>query len=46
MRNSSRILLSLLALLLLLAAWVPLTPAETTSAEPDQPRVRRPYRHA
>ena len=39
MRNNSRILLSLLALLLLLAACVPVTPAETTSAEPEQPRL-------
>ena len=39
MRHNSRILLSLLALLLLLAACVPLTPAETTSAEPEQPRL-------
>ena len=39
MRNTSRTLLPLLALLLLLAACVPITPAETTSAEPEMPRL-------
>ena len=39
MRNRSRILLSLLALLLLMAACVPLTVEETTSPEPEQPRL-------
>ena len=39
MRITSRILISLLALLLLLVACVPITPPETASAEPEQPRL-------